>query len=80
MSNENKTGSVFNELLIESFKENDKVLVAVISKIKNIYANTLIFEKKLKIDALRIAILEEDIKCQLQKMNMINELLNELEK
>ena len=80
MSNENKTGSVSNELLIESFKENDKVLVTVITKIKNIYANTLMAEKKAKIDALRIAILEEDIKCQLQKMNMINELLNELEK
>lgn len=80
MSNVNNNGSVSDNVLIETFKENDKTLVNLVTKVKNIYANTLMIEKQVKIDALRIAIVEEDIKCQLNKINMINEVLNELEK
>lgn len=79
MSNENNNELGSNEEMVTVFKENDKTLFELVNKIKNIYANTLMLEKREKIDALRKAIVTEDIACQLRKMEMINATLNELE-
>lgn len=79
MSNENNKGSDSDSALIEVFQENDKVLVDLVTRIKNIYANTLVIEKQIKIDALRREIVNEDIRCQLVKINMLQGMIDELE-
>lgn len=78
MSNEKNNASGSNDM-VEIFKENDRTLVELVNKIKNIYTNTLMPEKRVKIDALREAILTEDIAHQLKKIEIINATLNELE-
>lgn len=79
MSSANNNESVSDAALIETFKENDQILVGLVNKLKNIYANTLMIDKQIKIDALRREIVNEDIKCQLNKIAMINQVLNDIE-
>ena len=79
MSNEKNNVPVSDEEMVVIFRENDKVLMELLTRIKNISANTLMVEKQVKIDALRRAIVNKDIQCQLEKIQMMQEVLKELE-
>lgn len=79
MSNEKNNVLVSDEEMANIFKDNDKTLMELVTRIKNIYANTLLLEKKEKINALRKELVNKDIKHQLEKINIINNLLTELQ-
>lgn len=79
MSNEKNNVLVSDEEMANIFKDNDKTLMELVTRIKNIYANTLLLEKKEKINALRKELVNKDIKHQLEKINIINNILIELQ-
>lgn len=75
MSNENKRESDSNEndTLVELYKHNDALLVSMVTKLRQVQENTLMPEKTERINKVRMAVLNEDIKCQEAKMKLINE-------
>ena len=79
MSNEKQNVPVSDEEMVAIFRENDKTLIELLNRIKTIAANTLMIEKQVKIDELRRAIVNKDITCQLEKIQMMQEVLKELE-
>lgn len=65
--------------LVELFKKQDNELVEKVRRLRHIASVTLMDEKKVKIDAVRRAVLVEDLKCQEAKLKLIDEVLAEVE-
>ena len=79
MSTETPKDLDFNEA-VKVFKANDAELVSLVDRIKKFYETTPLVENKEKIDKFREAILVQDITNQVTKLQMFNDLLNDLEK
>ena len=79
MSSEKNNVPVSDEEMASIFQENDKTLMELVNRVKNIFANTLIPEKKEKINELRKELVNKDIKHQLEKIKLFNDVLAELE-
>lgn len=76
MSQETQKSTDYN--LVEIFKENDAALVGLIEKIRTISANTITPSIKEEIEKLRVTMLEADVKHQITKLEMMNDVLNKI--
>lgn len=68
-----------DEEVVQMIQANNSTLLNLIERLKKIANNTLIEDKKNKVEALRASLLEKDLEHQLFKMKMMNDVLNELE-
>lgn len=79
MSSETPNELDFDEA-VKVYKANDADLLSLVQRIKAVYESTPLIEVKERIDKFRQDILIQDITNQVTKMQMFNDLLNELKK